>query len=287
MRPDADAWWPAPAKINLFLHVVGRRVDGYHLLQTVFQFVDLCDELRFTPRADGEIHLLKPLPGVAPEQDLCVRAARALQVRTGCRAGADIEVVKRIPMGGGLGGGSSDAATTLLVLDRLWGLDLPRAELATLGLTLGADVPVFIGGRAALAQGVGEQLTPVEPAELGEPWYLIVDPGVAVATARVFADPKLTRNTPPMTISDLRSGPVRNDCLPVARALYPQVDAAYRWLSDFGEARLSGTGGCLFARFEARTAADQVLAQLPAPWRGWVVRGLNHHPLHALLAAHD
>lgn len=287
MRPDAGAWWPAPAKINLFLHIVGRRADGYHLLQTLFQFVDLCDELRFTPRADGEIRLLTLLPGVAPEQDLCVRAARALQAHAGCRAGADIEVVKRIPMGGGLGGGSSDAATTLLVLNRLWGLDLPHAALADLGLALGADVPVFIGGRAAFAQGVGEQLTPVEPADLGEPWYLIVDPGVAVATARVFADPKLTRNTPPVTISALRSGPVRNHCLPVARALYPAVDAAWRWLSGFGEARLSGTGGCLFAPFKAQSAAAQVLASLPAPWRGWVVRGLNRHPLHAQIAAQD
>ncbi len=287
MPPDAGTWWPAPAKINLFLHVVGRRADGYHLLETLFQFVDLGDELRFTPRKDGEIRLLTPLPGVAPEQDLCVRAARALQAHSRCPLGADIEVVKRIPMGGGLGGGSSDAATTLLVLDRLWGVDLPRADLAALGLALGADVPVFIGGRAAFAQGVGEQLTPVEPGELAEPWYLIVDPGVAVATARVFADPKLTRNTPPLTISALRSGPVGNDCLPVARALYPEVDAAWRWLSGFGEARLSGTGGCLFARFEARSAAEQVLARLPAPWRGWVVRGLNRHPLHERLAARD
>lgn len=286
MRADG-CWWPAPAKLNLFLHIVGRRADGYHAIETLFQFVDLCDELRFTPRADGEVRLLTPLPGVAPEQDLCVRAARALQAHSGCRAGAEIEVVKRIPMGGGLGGGSSDAATTLLVLNRLWGLDLSLAELAALGLALGADVPVFIGGQAAFAQGVGERLTPVEPQDLGEPWYLIVDPGVAVSTARVFADPKLTRNTPPMTISALRDGPLSNDCLPVARALYPQVDAAFRWLSAVAEARLSGTGGCLFAGFDAPAPAERVLAQLPTPWRGWVVRGLNRHPLHALLAARD
>ena len=284
MRPDVSAWWPAPAKINLFLHIIGRRPDGYHQLQTVFQFVDLCDELRFTPRADGAIRLLTPLPGVPPEHDLCVRAARALQAHAGCAAGADIEVVKRIPMGGGLGGGSSDAATTLLVLNRLWDLELPAVELAALGLALGADVPVFVGGQAAFAEGVGEQLTPVEP---DEPWYLIVDPGAAVGTARVFADPKLTRNTPPTTISALRSEPVRNDCLPVTRALYPEVDAAYRWLSGFGEARLSGTGGCLFAQFEAQPAAEQVLARLPAPWRGWVARGMNRHPLHERLAARD
>jgi 4-diphosphocytidyl-2-C-methyl-D-erythritol kinase len=284
MRPDAGRRWPAPAKINLFLHVVGRRADGYHLLQTVFQFVDLCDELRFTPRTDGEVRLLTPLPGVTPEQDLCVRAARALQAHAACTAGVDIELVKRIPMGGGLGGGSSDAATTLLVLNRLWGVNAPQAVLAGLGLALGADVPVFIGGQAAFAEGVGEQLTPVEP---DEPWYLIIDPGVPVATARVFADPKLTRNTPPLTISGLRSRPVHNDCLPIARALYPPVDAAWRWLSRHGEARLSGTGGCLFARFETPAPAERVLAQLPAPWRGWVVRGLNRHPLHAQLATDE
>lgn len=284
MRPDAGRRWPAPAKINLFLHVVGRRADGYHLLQTVFQFVDLCDELRFTPRADGEVRVLTPLPGVTPEQDLCVRAARALQAHAACTAGVDIELVKRIPIGGGLGGGSSDAATTLLVLNRLWGVNAPQAELAGLGLALGADVPVFVGGQAAFAEGVGEQLTPVEP---DEPWYLIIDPGVPVATARVFADPKLTRNTPPLTISGLRSRPVHNDCLPIARALYPPVDAAWRWLSRHGEARLSGTGGCLFARFETPATAERVLAQLPAPWRGWVVRGLNRHPLHAQLATDD
>jgi 4-diphosphocytidyl-2-C-methyl-D-erythritol kinase len=284
MRPDAGRRWPAPAKINLFLPVVGRRADGYHLLQTVFQFVDLCDELRFTPRTDGEVRLLTPLPGVTPEQDLCVRAARALQAHAACTAGVDIELVKRIPMGGGLGGGSSDAATTLLVLNRLWGVNAPQAVLAGLGLALGADVPVFIGGQAAFAEGVGEQLTPVEP---DEPWYLIIDPGVPVATARVFADPKLTRNTPPLTISGLRSRPVHNDCLPIARALYPPVDAAWRWLSRHGEARLSGTGGCLFARFETPAPAERVLAQLPAPWRGWVVRGLNRHPLHAQLATDE
>ncbi len=276
MHPDADRCWPAPAKINLFLHILGRRADGYHLLQTVFQFVDLCDELRYTPRADGEIRLLMPLPGAQPQQDLCVRAALALRAHTGCRLGVDIELTKRIPIGGGLGGGSSDAATTLLALNRLWHLDLPRSELATLGLALGADVPVFIGGRAAWAEGVGELLTPID---LDQPWYLIVNPGVAVATARVFGHPKLTRHTPPLTISAFRSGLTGNDCLTVVRALYPDIDTAYRWLNEFGRAQLSGTGGCLFARFDSRQAANLALAALPAPWRGWVVRGCNHHPL--------
>ena len=200
MLPEAARVWPAPAKINLFLHIVGRRPDGYHLIQTVFQFVELYDELRFTPRADGQIRLLTPLPGVPPQQDLCVRAAQALRAHTGCRLGVDIELTKRIPIGGGLGGGSSDAATTLLALNRLWALDLPRTELVAIGLALGADVPVFIGGRAAWAEGIGELLTPID---LDEPWYLIVDPGVAVATASVFGHPKLTRHTLPITISAL------------------------------------------------------------------------------------
>ncbi len=278
MLPEAARVWPAPAKINLFLHIVGRRPDGYHLIQTVFQFVELYDELRFTPHPDGHIRLQTPLPGVPPQQDLCVRAAQALRAHTGCRLGVDIELTKRIPIGGGLGGGSSDAATTLLALNRLWGLDLPRTELVAIGLALGADVPVFIGGRAAWAEGIGELLTPID---LDEPWYLIIDPGVAVATASVFGHPKLTRHTLPITISGFRSGPIDNDCLTVVRELYPQVGAAYRWLAGFGQAHLSGTGGCLFARIDRKQAADAALAQLPAPWRGWVVRGRNCHPLLA------
>lgn len=278
MLPEAARVWPAPAKINRFLHIVGRRPDGYHLIQTVFQFVDLYDELRFTPRADGQIRRLTPLPGVPPQQDLCVRAAQALRDRTGCQLGVDIELTKRIPIGGGLGGGSSDAATTLLALSRLWAVELPRPELAAIGLALGADVPVFIGGHAAWAEGVGELLTPID---LDEPWYLIIDPGVAVATATVFGHPKLTRHTPPITISGFRSGPAGNDCLAVVRELYLAVDAAYRWLAGFGQAYLSGTGGCLFAHFDSKQAADAALAQLPAPWHGWVVRGMNRHPLLA------
>jgi len=278
MPPETGRVWPAPAKINLFLHIVGRRADGYHLLQTVFQFIDLCDELRFSPRDDDQIRLLTPLPGVPAQQDLCVRAAQGLRAHTGCRLGVDIEVSKRIPIGGGLGGGSSDAATTLLALNRLWKLDLPRDELAAIGLSLGADVPVFVGGRAAWAEGVGERLTPIE---LDEPWYLIVDPGVAVATGVVFGHAKLTRHSPPITISGFRSGSTGNDCLAVVRELYPPVDAAFRWLSGFGQAHLSGTGGCLFARFDARPAAEAALMQLPALWRGWVVRGCNRHPLLA------
>lgn len=276
MPPDAGRPWPAPAKINLFLHILGRRPDGYHALQTVFQFIDLCDELRYAVRQDGELRRIGALPGVAPATDLCLRAAQALKAHTGCRLGVDIGMLKRIPIGGGLGGGSSDAATTLLALNRLWRLDLPRSELAELGLALGADVPVFVAGRAAWAEGIGERLTPID---LDEPWYLIVDPGVAVSTASVFADPKLTRNSAPTTISAYRSGSTGNDCLAVVRALYPDIDAAYLWLSEFGDARLSGTGGCLFTRFGGQEEAARTLASLPAPWRGWVVRGVNRHPL--------
>lgn len=276
MLPDAGRSWPAPAKLNLFLRILGRRPDGYHSLQTVFQFVNLYDELRCAVRRDGELRRIDPLPGVAPADDLCVRAARALKAHTACSLGADISLLKRIPMGGGLGGGSSDAATTLLALNRLWRLDLPRPQLAALGLTLGADVPVFVMGRAAWAEGVGERLTPID---LDQPWYLIVDAGVAVSTASVFKHPKLTRNSAPVTISAYRSGFSGNDCLAVVRALYPVIDAAYCWLSEFGEAHLSGTGGCLFARFEGYESAARTLSLLPAPWRGWVVQGLNHHPL--------
>jgi 4-diphosphocytidyl-2-C-methyl-D-erythritol kinase len=242
----------------------------------VFQFVDLYDELRVAVRRGGDLRRVDPLPGVAPAEDLCLRAAHALKAHTACSLGADISLLKRIPLGGGLGGGSSDAATTLLALNHLWQLDLPRSQLAALGLSLGADVPVFVMGRAAWAEGIGERLTPID---LDRPWYLIVDAGVAVSTASVFNDPKLTRNSAPVTISAYHSGFVGNDCLAAVRALYPVIDAAYQWLSGLGEAHLSGTGGCLFARFDSRGSAAQALCLLPAPWRGWVVQGLNRHPL--------
>ncbi|RME33278.1 MAG: 4-(cytidine 5'-diphospho)-2-C-methyl-D-erythritol kinase [Gammaproteobacteria bacterium] len=273
-------WWPAPAKINLFLHITGRRADGYHELQTVFQFIDLGDRLRFTPRTDGRILRLRGAEGVPEEDDLVVRAARILREETGCRAGVAIEVEKNIPQGGGLGGGSSDAATTLLLLNRIWGLGLGMDELARLGLRLGADVPVFVHGHAAWAEGVGERLQPLEPAT---PFYLLLHPGCEVATAGIFGAPELTRDTPPLKIADFLRGGGRNDCEPVVRARYPQVDEAMRWLEASGEPRLTGTGACIYAAFEEEHQARQVAARVPEQWRAWVVRGLNRSPLHELL----
>ena len=268
--------WPAPAKVNLFLHIVGRRQDGYHLLQTAFHFLDLRDRLDFQVSRDPTIRRSAGPADLPAEDDLCVRAARLLQAETGCRLGASIRVEKRIPMGGGLGGGSSDAATTLVALNRLWATDLSVDELAAMGLRLGADVPVFVRGHAAWGEGVGERLTPLEV----EPcWYLVVHPGVHVSTGAVFGHPELTRNTPPIKIRSLLQGEARNDCEPVVRALYPAVDGALDWLARFGEARLTGTGACAFVRFGEPTQARAALAQLPPQWRGWAVRGLNRSPL--------
>lgn len=269
--------FPAPAKLNLFLHVVGRRADGYHLLQTVFRFLDVGDLLEITPRADGRIRLLSPLPGVAVEQDLCWRAARSLQDRTGCRMGADIRLDKRLPLGGGLGGGSSDAATVLLALNRLWGLDLPRTELLALGLRLGADVPVFVFGRSAFAEGVGEVLTPWTPEPAS---YVVLTPAVHVSTPAIFAHPALTRNTPSVKISALSQGFGHNDLEPVACALYPQVAEALTWLKTRGEARMTGSGACVFAAFPERTQAERVFAERPGHLQGFVADGVDLHPLH-------
>jgi 4-diphosphocytidyl-2-C-methyl-D-erythritol kinase len=271
--------WPAPAKLNLFLHIVGRRADGYHELQTVFQFVDLCDDIHIGARADGEIRLLAGAPGVAPETDLCVRAARALQAASGCARGADIRVVKRIPMGAGMGGGSSDAATCLVALNRLWGVGMSPDELAALGLTLGADVPVFVRGRAAWAEGVGERLTPLYPPSAPkEHNYLIVKPNVSVPTKDVFQDPELTRNTAPLTIHGFLASGGGNDALGVVRRRYPEVARAMEWLSPYGEARLTGTGSCVFMVCE-EARARELLAKLPPAWQGYSARGLNDSPL--------
>jgi len=276
-RPDADGGWPAPAKLNLMLRVVGRRADGYHLLQTVFQFIDRVDRLYFTPRGDGRIVRGRGAAGVAPEQDLVVRAAEALRAETGCDAGVEIAVDKVLPMGGGLGGGSSDAATTLHALNRLWGLGLDGERLAHIGLALGADVPVFVRGRAAWAEGVGEELLPVSPPE---PWYLVLVPPVAVSTAAVFNDPQLTRDSPRITMASFVAGENANDCLPVVRRRYPDVAAAFDWLADAGaEPRLTGTGACVFASFDGESAARAVLAQTPARYAPFVARGCNRSPL--------
>lgn len=277
--------WPAPAKLNLFLHIIGRRPDGYHELQTCFQFVDLCDELTIELREDGVIRRGAGAAGVDPEKDLCVRAALALKAATGARRGADISVLKRIPMGAGLGGGSSDAATCLVALNELWGLHLSVDELAALGLELGADVPVFVRGRAAWAEGVGERLTPLYPP-LAPPErnYLIIKPNVFVSTRDVFQDPELTRNTPPITIHGFLAAGGRNDCLEVVRRRYPEVARAMDWLSAYGPARLTGTGACIFLACESALAGE-IVARLPAGFEAFVTRGLNDSPLLERLAA--
>lgn len=279
MNP-APTLWPAPAKLNLFLHVVGRRPDGYHLLQTVFRLLDYGDELSIEPRGDGRIRLLNPLPGVAQEQDLCWRAAHLLQTRFDCRLGADIRLSKRLPMGGGLGGGSSDAATALLVLNHLWGLGLDRPTLQALGLELGADVPVFIFGRNAFAEGVGEQFQPVE---LSPASYVVLTPPVEVPTARIFAHPGLTRDTPVSTIAALRDGYGHNDLEPVAVALYPQIGEYLDWLKRFGDARMTGSGACVFAAFPDRASAEAVFSQRPERMDGFVADGLDRHPLFEMV----
>ena len=275
----ADAWtrWPAPAKLNLFLHIVGRREDGYHLLQTAFQLLDWGDEVRLRVRDDGRICRIDPLPGVPDDVDLGVRAAHALKRATGCRLGADIAIEKRVPIGGGLGGGSSDAATVLVALNALWRTELDADALAEIAVGLGADVPVFVRGTSAWAEGIGEQLTPIE---LPDRWFVIVDPGVPVPTRELFQVPELTRNSPQLTIPLFVSGvPTGNAFEPVVRGRFPAVAAALDWLGRHGEARLSGSGGAVFAAVASRDAGEAILAAMPAGFRGWVVRGVNESPL--------
>lgn len=272
--------WPAPAKLNLFLHVTGRRADGYHELQTLFQLIDLADELALAVRPDGQIERPAGPAGVPPEEDLVVRAARALQAATGTPLGVSIRVGKRIPLGGGLGGGSSDAATTLLALNELWGLGLSLDELAALGLPLGADVPVFVQGSSAWAEGVGERLTPVT---LPQRWYVIVHPGVHVSTARVFQSPELTRNSPLITIRAFFESGGRNDCEPVVRALFPEVAEALDWLGRYAPARLTGTGACVYAACASASEAERLAARVPDRWQSYVARGLNTSPVHGRL----
>jgi 4-diphosphocytidyl-2-C-methyl-D-erythritol kinase len=269
--------WPAPAKLNLFLHITGRRADGYHTLQTVFQFLDYADQLYFASRADHTIRRFGGPPGVPAGEDLCVRAARLLQDATGIRTGVDIYNEKRLPAGAGLGGGSSDAATTLWTLNRLWAAGLEPAELAELGLRLGADVPVFLFGRSAWAEGTGEILAPFDPPQR---WYLVVNPGVSVSTAAVFSDPELTRDSPRMTIPDFVSGGGHNDCEAVVRRRYPEVAAALDWLNRLSPARMTGTGACVFAAFATQAEAQAAGRQLPGGWTGLVARGMNRSALH-------
>jgi len=275
-----DRRYPAPAKLNLFLHIVGRRADGYHLLQTAFRLVDLCDWLRFAPREDGEVALARPFPGIPAGENLVVRAARLLQAEGNARAGVEIDIEKNIPVGGGLGGGSSDCATTLAVLNALWDLALPAEQLAELALALGADVPFFLFGRNAFGEGIGERLTPLE---LPRAWYVVLVPPVAVATQAVFAAPELTRNSKTIKISSFSAGFGRNDLEPVVCRRYPEVARHLEWLRQFADARMSGSGACVFAEFAAERDARSVHSKMPAGMRGCVVRGLDRQPLAALL----
>ncbi|HLU76921.1 MAG TPA: 4-(cytidine 5'-diphospho)-2-C-methyl-D-erythritol kinase [Burkholderiales bacterium] len=267
--------YPAPAKLNLFLHVVGRRADGYHLLQSVFRLIDLCDWIGVEAREDGRIVRVNDVPGVPAEADLVVRAAQRLREHAGVAHGANIVVDKNIPVGGGLGGGSSDAATTLMALNHLWGLGLPREELAFLGLQLGADVPFFLGGGNAWVEGIGDVLTPIS---LPPAWYVVISPGVAVQTAQIFAAPELTRDSKTIKITSFFTGLGRNDLEPVVKKRFPQVAQALDWLQGFGEARMSGSGSSVFAAFDSETRARAVVEQMPREWRGFAVRGLDRHP---------
>ena len=275
-------WWPAPAKLNLFLHVLGRRADGLHDLQTIFQLIDLCDELAFEVTGDATVTRIDPTDGIRASADLCVRAARALQRAAGVRAGARIRLRKRIPIGAGLGGGSSDAATTLVALNKLWGTGFDQARLSAIGRELGADVPVFVAGRSSWAEGVGERLTPVE---LPLRWYLVLDPQIFVSTAEVFQSAELTRNSTPITMAGFLQTGGRNDCESVVRQRFRAVNDAILWLqaNGAGNARLTGTGSCVFASFATAAEAERVAARVPDCWVARVARGLAESPLQAAM----
>ncbi|MBT9590000.1 MAG: 4-(cytidine 5'-diphospho)-2-C-methyl-D-erythritol kinase [Thiobacillus sp.] len=273
--------FPAPAKLNLFLHVVGRRADGYHLLQSVFRLIDHSDTVHLQVRNDGRVVREVDLPGVPEHDDLTVRAARLLQAHAPAGAGVSIRLEKVLPLGGGLGGGSSDAATVLLALNRLWQVNLPRVILQKLALQLGADVPVFIFGQTAFAEGVGEILHPISAPPA---WYVVLTPPVQVPTAAIFATPELTRNTPALKIARFSAGMGRNDLQSVAVNRYPEVARHLEWLGQFGEARMTGSGACVFASFGAEDAARDVLRQLPGTMKGFVAQGLDKHPLYDFCA---
>ena len=272
------SFWPAPAKLNLFLHITGRRADGYHVLQTVFRLLDWGDRIGLRLREDGQVRRDGPsVPGVAEADDLVVRAAMALKSAANCNQGVDISVEKRIPAGGGFGGGSSDAATVLVALNALWGTGLDEDALAAIGLTLGADVPVFVRGRSAWAEGVGEELAPIS---LPEAWYVLADPGVHVPTAELFRSPDLTRDAAPVKIADFASGTVLGNAFePVLRCREPAIEAAFQALSGIGRARLTGSGSGCFVEFATRAAAEQALVELPGELRAWVAAGVDHSPL--------
>jgi 4-diphosphocytidyl-2-C-methyl-D-erythritol kinase len=272
---------PCPAKINLFLNITGRRADGYHELQTVFQLLDYGDSLRLTRRDDGQLHLHPELDGVASEDNLIMRAARQLQaLHPHKRLGADLSLIKRLPMGGGIGGGSSDAASTLMGLNRLWELNLNLAQLAEIGLKLGADVPVFVHGKTAWAEGIGEKLSPIQTANS---WFVVLKPDCHVSTAKIFCHEQLTRHSSPIKIAAFLEGGNGNSCEPLVRKLYPDVDKALIWLNQFSPAKLTGTGACVFASFQDQATAEAVCAQRPNNIDGFVARGVNTSPLHKAL----
>jgi 4-diphosphocytidyl-2-C-methyl-D-erythritol kinase len=270
----------APAKLNLFLHITGRRDDGYHLLQTVFQFLDYCDEIELNLRDDGKIKRLSGLESLKPEDDLAIQAASLLKAHTNVIQGVEISVEKKLPVGGGLGGGSSDAATVLVGLNSLWDCGLTVAKLAELGLQLGADVPVFVRGYAAWAEGVGEVLKPIT---LNENWFVVIHPNVFVSTAEIFSDQALTRDCEPCKITRFLEGQVSNVFEPVVRNKHPEVAQALDWLSSYSPARLTGSGSCVFAKFPDKTVAKKVLNELPSRWLGFVAKGLNRSPLYTSL----
>ncbi|OQW74496.1 MAG: 4-(cytidine 5'-diphospho)-2-C-methyl-D-erythritol kinase [Proteobacteria bacterium ST_bin11] len=283
MQEHPAGWgerWPAPAKLNLTLRIVGRRPDGYHLLQTVFQIIDLCDWISFHPTDNGAVYLRDPIPGVPEQEDLTIRAANLLKKSTGCSAGVCIEVEKNLPMGGGLGGGSSDAATTLVVLNKLWNLCLSTDKLMELGLQLGADVPVFVNGYTAWGEGVGEKLKPIT---IPEQWVVVIKPDCHVNTKEIFLAEELTRDSKPITMRDFIAGDWQNDCLPVVSRLYKPVDEAMDALSQYAEARLTGTGACVFAQFDSEGAAREAFSALISNWSVYLARGLNASPLHEKL----
>ena len=274
---------PAPAKLNLFLHVTGRRPDGYHLLQTVFQLLDHGDTLHFDVRDDGIIRRTSDIAGVAESSDLIVRAAKLLQGATGKTLGADIAIDKRLPMGGGLGGGSSDAATTLIALNHLWQTGMTRTELMTLGLQLGADVPFFLFGQNAFAEGVGETLAPITTPDC---WFVVIEPGVAISTISIFSEPELTRDTKPVKMSDFSGAPVsfgKNDLQVVAAKQFPPVAEAIKWLKTYGNARMTGSGACVFCALTHEYQADEILEAVPDHWKAWKAKAIAQHPLAYLL----
>jgi 4-diphosphocytidyl-2-C-methyl-D-erythritol kinase len=273
----------APAKLNLFLHVTGRRADGYHLLQTAFQLIDRCDFLSITRRNDGQIRRVNQIIGVPEQQDLIIRAAQLLQTTTGSTWGADLHLDKRLPMGGGLGGGSSDAASTLIALNQLWECHLPRTRLMEIGLQLGADVPFFIFGQNAFAEGVGEQLQALNTPPR---WFLVIEPGVQVPTPAIFSAKELTRNTKPVRITDFSNrlkNKWKNDLQEVACKLFPEIAVAIQWLQQFGETMMTGSGSCVFCAFDDEASAQAVLQQVPQHWQAWIAKGLDQHPMHTLV----